>query len=69
MMAEDDGPHFHEGIEMTKATLVTIGIALLVIWALGFIVFKVAGFLIHVLLIVAVIALIAGVVRRVRGVT
>ena len=54
---------------MTKATLVTIGIALMVIWALGFIVFKVAGFLIHVLLIVAVIALIAGVVRRVRGVS
>ena len=54
---------------MTKATLVTIGIALLVIWALGFIVFKVAGFLIHVLLIVAVAGTVVLTRRDRRGTT
>ena len=50
---------------MTKTALVGLGVALLVIWALAFLVFKVAGFLIHVLLVVALIALVVGVVRRV----
>ena len=45
--------------------LVPIGIALVVAWVLGFVVFKLAGFLIHLLVIVGVIMLIAGLVRRV----
>lgn len=35
-----------------------IAVVLLILWALGFLVFKVAGFFIHILIIVAVIALI-----------
>ena len=50
---------------MTKSSLVSIGLVLMVLWVLGFLVFKVAGFLIHVLLLVGAIMLIAGPVRRV----
>ena len=50
---------------MTKATFMAVGFALLVIWLLGFVVFKVAGFLIHLLLIAAAVVLIVGLVRRV----
>lgn len=38
--------------------LLGIGLILLILWALGFVVFHVTGFLIHILLIVAVIAII-----------
>ena len=37
---------------------IAIGIILLLLWAGGFLMFHVAGFLIHILLIVAVIAFI-----------
>jgi len=42
---------------------VFIAIALVVLWALGFLVFHIAGFLIHILLIVAIIALVLHFVR------
>jgi hypothetical protein len=47
--------------------LIPIGIVLVIAWVLGFLVFKLAGFLIHLLVIVGVIMLIAGLVRRVGG--
>jgi hypothetical protein len=47
--------------------LIGLGILLLMLWLVGFIVFKVAGFLIHLLILVAVVMLIAGFVRRVAG--
>lgn len=48
-----------------KPLLMGIGVLLLVAWVFGFLVFKVAGFLIHLVLIVGVILLIVGLVRRV----
>lgn len=48
--------------------LLTIAIILAVLWALGFLAFHVAGGLIHILLILAVIALIVHFVRG-RGAT
>jgi hypothetical protein len=47
--------------------LISIGILLVIAWVVGFLVFKLAGFLIHLLVIVGVIMLIAGLVRRVSG--
>jgi hypothetical protein len=47
--------------------VIALGIVLLVAWALGFIVFKVAGFLIHLLLVVGAILLLIGLVRRASG--
>ena len=47
--------------------LVPIGIMLVIAWVLGFVVFKVAGFLIHLLVIVGVIMLLAGLYKRVSG--
>ena len=47
--------------------LVTLGIVLLIAWAVSFVVFKTAGFLIHLLLIVGAIFLLIGLVRRVGG--
>lgn len=44
--------------------LVSFGVLLVVIWAVGWLLFKVAGFFIHLLLIVGLIMLIAGFVRR-----
>ncbi len=43
--------------------LLTLGIAFLALWLLGFGVFHVAGFLIHILLVVAVIAILVRVIR------
>lgn len=43
--------------------LLTVAIILAVLWALGFLAFHVAGGLIHILLILAVIALIVHLVR------
>jgi len=48
-----------------KSLFMGIGALLLVAWLFGFLVFKVAGFLIHLVLVVGVILLIAGLVRRV----
>ena len=48
-------------------SMVALGIVLLVAWALGFVVFKAAGFLIHVLLLVGAVFLLMGLVRRVSG--
>ena len=44
-----------------------LGAVLVIIWAVGFVVFKVAGLLIHLLLIVGAIMLIMGLIRRVGG--
>ena len=44
--------------------IVSIGIVLVVAWAVALVVFKVAGFLIHLLLIVGAIMLIVGLARR-----
>ena len=48
-----------------KSLLMGVGVLLLVAWVFGFLVFKVAGALIHLVLVVAAILLIAGLVRRV----
>ncbi len=47
--------------------LVPIGILLVVAWVVGFLVFKVAGILIHLLIIVGIIMLIIGFFRKVSG--
>jgi Family of unknown function (DUF5670) len=47
--------------------LIPIGVLLVIAWLVGFVVFKLAGFLIHLLVIVGVIMLIVGLVRRVSG--
>jgi hypothetical protein len=44
--------------------LVWLAIILFICWILGFAVFKVTAVVIHLLLIVAVIALIMGLIRR-----
>ncbi len=43
--------------------LLTIGIVLLALWLIGFILFHVAGFLVHVLLVVAVIMILLRIIR------
>jgi hypothetical protein len=43
--------------------LLTIGIILLILWALGFFAFHVAGSLIHLLLIIAVIVVIVHLIQ------
>ena len=47
--------------------LVSLGIMLVILWAAAFVVFKVAGILIHLLLIVGVVMLIMGLIRRSGG--
>ncbi len=44
--------------------LFTIAIILLVLWILGFSVFHVAGALIHIVLVVAVVMFVVGLLRR-----
>jgi hypothetical protein len=44
--------------------LVSLGILLVIAWAVAFVVFKLAGFVIHLLLIVGAIMLIVGLARR-----
>ncbi len=44
--------------------LVWLAVILFILWILGFGVFKVTAFAIHLLLILAVIALIIGLIRR-----
>lgn len=43
--------------------LLTIGIILLICWALGFFAFHVAGGLIHLLIVIAVISIVVHLVR------
>jgi hypothetical protein len=50
-----------------RGMLMGLGIVLVMLWVLGFVVFKTAGFLIHLLLVVGAIALISGFVRRAAG--
>jgi hypothetical protein len=45
--------------------LIPIGIVLVIAWVLGFVVFKLAGFLIHLLVVVGIIMLILGLIKRV----
>jgi Family of unknown function (DUF5670) len=45
-------------------SFLSIGIFLVIAWAVAFVVFKVAGFLIHLLLIAGAIMLIVGLARR-----
>ena len=50
-----------------RGSLIALGMVLVMLWVLGFVVFKTAGFLIHLLLIVGAIALISGFARRAAG--
>jgi hypothetical protein len=50
--------------EVRMQGLVSIGGLLVIAWAVAFVVFKVAGFLIHLLLIVGAIMLVVGLARR-----
>jgi hypothetical protein len=47
--------------------LIPIGIVLVIAWVVGFVVFKLAGFLIHLLVVIGIIMLIVGFFRRVSG--
>ncbi len=47
-----------------RSLLYIIAVILVIGWALGVFAFHVAGGIIHVLLVIAVIALILGVIRR-----
>jgi len=50
--------------------LVSLGVLLIIAWAVAFVVFKVAGFLIHLLVIVGVIMLLVGFFKRAgRGIS
>lgn len=49
--------------------MLALAVILLVVWALGFLVFKVAAFFIHVLLLIAVIAVVMHFVRGGRRTT
>ncbi|HEY7505822.1 MAG TPA: DUF5670 family protein [Gemmatimonadales bacterium] len=44
--------------------LVSLGILLVVLWLVAWLVFKVAGLLIHLLLVAGVLMLIVGLVKR-----
>lgn len=46
--------------------MLSLAVILLVVWVLGFIVFKVAAFFIHVLLILALVAVVLHFVRKAR---
>jgi hypothetical protein len=50
--------------EASMRGLVSLGILLVVLWAVAWLVFKTAGFFIHLLLIVGAIMLIVGLVKR-----
>lgn len=53
---------------MRFGPLLGIAILLLILWAGGFLFFHVAGFLIHILLILAVISLVAHLLTGARAV-
>ncbi|MGH7025474.1 MAG: lmo0937 family membrane protein [Caulobacteraceae bacterium] len=46
---------------------IIIAIVLVLLWIFGFLVFHIAGFLIHILLLIALVALIVHFVRGRRG--
>lgn len=48
-------------------SLVPIGILLVIAWVVGYLVFKLAGFLIHLLVIVGIIMLVVGLFRKMSG--
>lgn len=43
--------------------LLTVGLALIALWLVGFIVFPVLGWVIHILLVVAVITILIRIIR------
>ena len=43
--------------------LLTIGLALIALWAVGLVIFPVAGWLIHILLVVAIIMILVRIIR------
>ena len=43
--------------------LLTVGCSLLALWILGFVVFHVAGWLIHIFLVVAIIVILVRIIR------
>ncbi|MDE3185186.1 MAG: lmo0937 family membrane protein [Bacteroidota bacterium] len=47
-----------------RSLLYIIAVILIIIWALSFLVYHVTAGLIHLLLVIAVIAIIMGVIRR-----
>ena len=47
-----------------RSILYLIAVILIIGWILGFLVYPVGGGLIHILLVIAIIALILGVIRR-----
>jgi hypothetical protein len=47
--------------------MLALAVILFIMWALGFLVFKVAAFFIHVLLIIAVIAVVMHFMRKAKG--
>jgi hypothetical protein len=47
--------------------LISLGVLLVIAWVVAFVVFKLAGFLIHLLLIVGAIMLIVGFFKRMSG--
>lgn len=47
--------------------LVPIGILLVIAWVVGFVVFKVAGVLIHLLILVGIIMLVVGFFRKISS--
>jgi hypothetical protein len=49
------------------SSFISIGILLVIAWIVGFLVFKLAGFLIHLLVIVGVVMLLVGFFKRVSG--
>jgi len=56
--------------ELPMQGLVSLGVLLIIAWAVAFVVFKVAGFLIHLLVIVGVIMLLVGFFKRAgRGIS
>lgn len=47
--------------------MVALGILLVIAWVVGFLVFKIAGLLIHLLLLVGVIMLLLSFLRKATG--
>ncbi len=47
-----------------SSLLYVIAVILVIIWVLSFLVYHVTGGLIHILLVIAIIAIIMGVIRR-----
>lgn len=47
-----------------RSLLYVIAVILVIVWAISFLVYHVSGGLIHILLVIAVISLLLGVIRR-----